>query len=148
MAKFIFRLESILKLKEQQKKELELELAKIRVKRIEAENELINIIREKEERRQKIIKPHSIQVSNYQVEYYYLDFLDKKIENQNKKIDRIKKLEHSVINDLLKITKEKKIIEKFKERKKEAFDKENLRLENLFLDDLSQRIKTHLKLSE
>ncbi len=148
MAKFIFRLESILKLKEQQKKELELELAKIRVKRIEAENELINIIREKEERRQKIIKPHSIQVSNYQVEYYYLDFLDKKIENQNKKIERIQKLEHSIINDLLKITKEKKIIEKFKERKKEAFDKENLRLENLFLDDLSQRIKTHLKLSE
>ena len=49
---------------------------------------------------------------------------------------------------MLKITKEKKIIEKFKERKKEAFDKENLRLENLFLDDLSQRIKTHLKLSE
>ncbi|HQJ74211.1 MAG TPA: flagellar export protein FliJ [Bacteroidota bacterium] len=148
MAKFIFRLESILKLKEQQKKELELELAKIRVKRIEAENELINIIREKEERRQKIIKPHCIQVSNYQVEYYYLDFLDKKIENQNKKIERIQKLEHSIINDLLKITKEKKIIEKFKERKKEAFDKENLRLENLFLDDLSQRIKTHLKLSE
>jgi len=148
MAKFIFRLESILKLKEQQKKELELELAKIQVKRIEAENQLENLIKEKEERRQKIIKPQCIQVSNYQVEYYYLDFLDKKIENQNKKIDRIKKLEHSVINDLLKITKEKKIIEKFKERKKEAFDKENLRLENLFLDDLSQRIKTHLKLSE
>lgn len=148
MAKFIFRLESILKLKEQQKKELELELAKIQVKRIEAENQLENLIKEKEERRQKIIKPQCIQVSNYQVEYYYLDFLDKKIENQNKKIDRIKKLEHSVINDLLKITKEKKIIEKFKERKKEAFDKENLRLENLFLDDLSQRIKTNLKLSE
>ena len=148
MAKFIFRLESILKLKEQQKKELELELAKIQVKRIEAENQLENLIKEKEERRQKIIKPQCIQVSNYQVEYYYLDFLDKKIENQNKKIDRIKKLEHSIINDLLKITKEKKIIEKFKERKKEAFDKENLRLENLFLDDLSQRIKTHLKLSE
>ena len=148
MAKFIFRLESILKLKEQQKKELELELAKIQVKRIEAENQLENLIKEKEERRQKIIKPQCIQVSNYQVEYYYLDFLDKKIENQNKKIERIQKLEHSIINDLLKITKEKKIIEKFKERKKEAFDKENLRLENLFLDDLSQRIKTHLKLSE
>ena len=54
MAKFIFRLESILKLKEQQKKELELELAKIQVKRIEAENQLENLIKEKEERRQKI----------------------------------------------------------------------------------------------
>ena len=85
MAKFIFRLESILKLKEQQKKELELELAKIQVKRIEAENQLENLIKEKEERRQKIIKPQCIQVSNYQVEYYYLDFLDKKIENQNKR---------------------------------------------------------------
>lgn len=148
MAKFIFRLESILKLKGQQKKELEIELAKIQFKKIEAEKELHNIIKEKEDRRKKIAESKNIQVSDYQVEYYYLNSLDKKIEAQKNKIDRISKLEQRTINDLIKITKEKKIIDKFKDRKKEAFDKEVIRLENIFLDDISQRIKKKITFTE
>ncbi len=133
-----------MKLKEEQKKQLELELAQIREKKRIAEFDLNTIFHNKAGVLDKIHYYGKIQVSYYQADYYYLDSLEKQIDNQKKKIERIAKLETGVISELLKISKEKKIIEKLKEKKKEAFDKEALHLENLFLDDISQRLKKSL----
>jgi flagellar protein FliJ len=145
MAKFKFRLESVLKLKDQQKKELELELAGIEEQKRKAENELENIFNIKNFTLKNIQSSGKIQVLKCQANYYYLDSLEKQIEAQKKKIERIEKLENSVITDLIKISKEKKTIEKLKEKKKETFEKEELHLENLFLDDISQRLKKSLQ---
>ncbi len=141
MAKFIFRLESVLKLKEEQKKQLELELARVQERKREADTELEFFVKKKIERLSIIHSSGKVQVMDYQVDYYYLDSLEKQIDNQKKKIDRILKVEQKVITELLKITKEKKIIEKLREKKKDLFDKEELRAENIFLDDISQRLK-------
>ena len=146
MAKFIFRLESVLKLKDEQKKQLELELANIKEQRIKAESKLENIFLTKDIVLKNLHSSGIIQVLKCQADYYYLDSLDKQIESQKKKIEKILKLETNIISDLLKISKEKKTIEKLKEKKKETFDKEMLHLENLFLDDISQRLKKSIEM--
>jgi flagellar protein FliJ len=145
MAKFKFRLESVLKLKDEQKKELELELAGVREQKRKAENEFDVILQLKTFTLNNIHSSGKIQVMKCQADYYYLDSLEKQIDAQKNKIERIKKRENSVISDLLKISKEKKTIEKLKEKKRVAFEKEELHLENLFLDDISQRLKKSLK---
>jgi flagellar protein FliJ len=147
MAKFKFRLESILKLKEEQKKELELELAGLREQKRKAELAKEEIVNTKNFVLNNMHSKGKVQVSECQADYYYLDSLEKQIDTQAKRIERILKLENGVILELLKISKEKKTVEKLKEKKKEAFDKEELHLENLFLDDISQRLKKSLNVS-
>jgi flagellar protein FliJ len=147
MAKFKFRLESVLKLKEEQKKELELELAGLREQKRKLELVLKEILNIKNNVLDNMHSKGRVHVSECQADYYYLDSLEKQIDTQKKKIERLIKLEDSVIIELLKISKEKKTIEKLKEKKKEAFEKEALHLENLFLDDISQRLKKSFKIS-
>jgi flagellar FliJ protein len=141
MAKFKFRLESVLKLKNQQKNELEIELSLVRADKIKANYVLEEICNTKKSTLEKMDKDGFIQVKKCQADYFYIDAIDKQIVAQKSKIERIEKRENSIINDLVKISKEIKIIEKLKEKKKEIFDKEALRAENIFLDDISQRLR-------
>ena len=141
MAKFTFRLDSVLKLKNEQKRNFEVELATVREEKVKANNVLKDIYNEKESTLQKISKTGLSKVKECQADYYYIDSIDKRIVNQKSKIDRIERRENSIRNDLIRISKEVKIIEKLREKKKEIFDKEMLRAENIFLDDISQRLK-------
>jgi flagellar FliJ protein len=141
MAKFKFRLESVLKLKNEQKNNFEIELSLVKEEKIKANNVLEEIYNVKKSTLEKISKNGLTQVKKCQADYFYLDSIEKQIVVQKNKIERIEKRENSIINDLVRITKEIKVIEKLKEKKKESFDKEVLRAENIFLDDISQRLK-------
>jgi len=141
MAKFKFRLDSVLKLKNEQKRNFEIELVTVREEKVKANNVLEEIYNEKESTLQKISKTGVTKVKEFQADYYYVDSIDKRIVNQKSKIDRIERRENSIRNDLIRISKEVKIIEKLKEKKKEIFDKEMLHAESIFLDDISQRLK-------
>jgi flagellar FliJ protein len=141
MAKFKFRLESVLKLKNQQKNEFEIELSLVRGEKIKANYALEEIFIEKKSTLEKMDKDGPTQVKKCQTYYFYIDAIDKQIVVQKNKIERIEKRENSIINDLVRISKEIKVIEKLKEKKKEIFDKETLRAENIFLDDISQRLR-------
>ena len=141
MAKFKFRLDSVLKLKNEQKNEFERELAMVREEKIKAIDALEQIYNIKKSTFENMKKNGLTDVKACQADCYYLDALDKQVVTQKNKIDRIEKRENSIINDLIRISKEIKIIEKLKEKKKEVFDKEVLRAENIFMDDISQRLK-------
>jgi flagellar protein FliJ len=142
MAKFKFRLESVLKLKEEQKKQTEMELAGIRHKKVETEDEMQSLIKEKSYIWQTINDKKNRQVLDFQADYYYMDALEKSIVNYKHKLTRIQNVENKVVSEIVTLDKERKTMEKLKEKKKVEFIKESNRTEQNLLDDLSQRIKS------
>jgi flagellum-specific ATP synthase len=144
MPKFKFRLDSLLRLKEEQKKQSELELAHAQTEKIKAENMLKDTIHYKESAYNAINTKKSCQVFDFQADYYYIDALEKDILNRRRKLERIKQVEHNIINEVIELTKEKKTIEKLKEKRKEEFDKEMDRKEQIYLDDISQKLKPRI----
>ena len=144
MAKFQFRLDSLLKLKEELKRQSEMELASVRFKRMKSEEDLKLTIQTKNDVWSKSNSQNNRQVFQYQADYLYIKALEKEIDVKIRKIQRIKKIEDQILQEILKLDKSKKTIEKLKERRKEEYVKEMNRKEQIFLDDISQKVKSLL----
>jgi flagellar protein FliJ len=144
MPKFRFRLDSLIRLKEEQKKQAELELANAQAQRMKAEHHLKQVIGIKEMAILAINTKNSCQVFKFQADYYYISALEKEIKNIIHKIDRIKKIENNILNEVIDLTKEKKTIDRLKEKRKMEFVKEMDRKEQIYLDDISQKLKPQI----
>ena len=70
----------------------------------------------------------------------FLMKLDEDLEFQKKVIENIKQLLSAKRKELVKISQDKKIIEKLKENEYEAYVKMMDKKENLFLDDMSSKL--------
>jgi flagellar protein FliJ len=144
MPKFKFRLDSVINLKEEQKKQVAIELANTRKERKIIENSLKMAVSRKESVFRGLKTKKNDQVLSFQTDYYYIQALEKTINTCFKKIQRIKRVEENIIKDIIRLDQQKKTIEKLKEKKKIQFDEESKQEETKFLDEVSKRLKYQL----
>jgi len=131
MAKFVFRLEALLNLKNQMENNLKNDLGK-EIKKLEFEkNKLLKILEEEEEYFANYRKQSKdgATISIYCLYNNYYAVIKKRIEFQKKTINEFEKSVDIIRGKLIKVVQEKKMIEKLKEKEFEKFKKEQLIIE-------------------
>jgi flagellar FliJ protein len=144
MAKFKFRLDSVINLKEEQKRQVAIELANAQKEKKKIENNLKTMNDKKSYILSNMNVKNNVQVLSFQTDYYYMQALDKTINAYGKKIERVKRIEDNIIKDIIRIDQSKKTIERLKDRRKEQFDENTKREDTNFLDEVSQRLRYQL----
>ena len=140
MKKFRFRLQKVMEFKEDLEKQRMLVLGEAK-KRVQIEEEkLRNLQHQDRECRNRVSKKgmeNRISPVEMNLHYRYLKGLEDRMELQG---DRIKKAEEEAEKkrqDLLVVTKERKILEKLKEKRLAIYTSELSKKEQFLLDDLA-----------
>lgn len=137
MAKFNFRLQSVLNVKNQQEDNLKNELGKA-VQKLEAEKhklrrlegELSDLVHEFNEKTKKTTVHALIEFNEY------MSLLNSKIKLQKENVNKAVKNVDKVREELVKAVKERQILDKYKEKKLEEYLQEQKRLEQLTNDEI------------
>ena len=137
MAKFIFKLQTLLKVKIQMEDNLKndlgkaiqkLEEEKAKLRRLEFEKS--RYIMEFNEKSRKTTVNNLIKFNNY------ISFLAVKILNQKENINLASRNVDKIREELIKIVKEREIMDKLKEKKYGVFQKEQLKDEQRLNDEI------------
>ena len=137
MAKFIFKLQTLLKVKIQMEDNLKNDLGKAiqkfeeekaKLRRLEFEKS--RYIMEFNEKSRKTTVNNLIKFNNY------ISFLAVKILNQKENINLASRNVDKIREELIKIVKERKILDKLKEKKYGVFQKELLKDEQRLNDEI------------
>lgn len=138
MAKFIFKLQSFLGVKEKIEDQKKNEYGKAMLtleQEKQKKNELLNIhINSLNEMREKIksgIKPNEMQQYNN-----FISYILKQIELQQKRIEKAEELVEKKREELVTAMKERKMLETLKEHKYEEYMKEEKQQEQKIIDEI------------
>ena len=140
---FKFRFETVLQYREKMEQQKIKELFDIRRTLLKEEEKFTSIL---DKRMEMIEFLRNIQNSSdfdlifMNITQGFLMKLDEDLEFQKKVIENIKQLLSAKRKELVKISQDKKIIEKLKENEYEAYVKMMDKKENLFLDDMSSKL--------
>ena len=137
MSKFVFKLQPLLKVKTQMEDNLKNELGKA-IKKLEDEKaklrrlefEKNRYILEFNEKSKKTTVNNLIKFNNY------IFFLSDNICLQKENINLASSNVDKIREELIKIVKEREILEKLREKKHEEFNKEQLRDEQRLIDEI------------
>jgi len=137
MAKFIFKLQSVLNLRKQKEDSIKNELA-VAIRKLEAErrklfeleNTLEDSVREFNEKAKKTTVHELIEFNEY------LSLLNSRIKSQKENVNNAAKYVDKVREELVKAMKDRKILEKLKDRQYEEFLLERKRLEQKTNDEI------------
>lgn len=138
MKKFKFKLEKVLKIRENRQEEMQILLAKAQDKRDAAVLELQQVRNHRDNISAKLeyFKEHPMGIEDLLIYQGYLDTLDVKVSHH---LIKIQKLEEEVIKAremLLQASKEKKMLESVRTKQKSRFNYELMRAENDFFDEI------------
>lgn len=139
MAKFSFKLQSLLNVKIQQEDNLKNEMGKA-VQKLEREKErLLQLEEEKEgyisELKGNVTKKITVdKIRKYTV---YISFISDKIKAQKDNVNFAQKYVDKIREELVKMLKERQILEKFKEKKYEHFLQEQIKEEQKINDEIT-----------
>ncbi len=149
MKKFDFKLEPVLKYRKMVFDQVQEEFFSARKVLLEAINELENIQKEEEDHKNTLKKKQKgyIDVSNLVIHMRYLMHLNRmkkiKLEDVKNKENELNK----VRENLIKVSKDKKILEKLKEKRFVDFTAEELKIEQKEYDESAiikySRVGTH-----
>lgn len=138
MAKFIFKMQGLLNIREKLEEQSKTEYGKALNKLEEEKNILINIQNEKSQSIKNLkksinesVKPNYIKTINQ-----YMVRLEKRQEEQMENIEKAKQFAEEKRQALLKAMKDRKILEALKEKEKEAYFKEELQKEQKIIDEI------------
>ncbi|UMZ73360.1 flagellar export protein FliJ [Natranaerofaba carboxydovora] len=140
MKKFQFPLERVLRVKEIKEDELQQQLKDARDKKEHEENRLSGLMdiqkKYKEEFLENIDKPTKV----FEVKHYcsYFPELENEINNQKQRVEKANEYLNQCLLEWQEAKKERKIMENLKEKKRDHFNKEQLKLEQKFFDELAQ----------
>lgn len=137
MAKFIFKLQSVLNLRKQKEDSIKNELANA-TRKLEAEKRklseletmLEDTVREFNERTKKTTVHELIEFNEY------LSLLNSRIKTQKENVNNAAQYVDKVREELVKAVKERKILEKLRERQFEEFLLEQKKLEQKTNDEI------------
>ncbi|NLK86685.1 MAG: flagellar export protein FliJ [Clostridiaceae bacterium] len=137
MARFIFKLQSVLNLKQQQEESKKNELGKAiqmleaeRSKLSELEDSMTASVKEFNEKTKKATVHKLIEFNEY------ISLLNSKIKSQKDNVNNAAQYVDKVREELLKAVKERKILEKLKEKKYEEYLMEQKKLEQKTNDEI------------
>lgn len=140
MKQFQFRLQKVMELKEEIEKQRMMELGEAKMVVAQEEQRLHELHQQdkryraeiKEKESEEVIDP--VEIDSY---YRYLKQLEAAMETQAYRIQQAKVVEEEKRENLLAATKERKILEKLRERKLNDFMIDLARKEQFVLDDLA-----------
>ncbi len=138
MAKFIFNMQGLLNIKEKLEEQSKTEYGKALSRLEQEKNILLNLENKKQENilsfKESInsgVKPNYIDNINK-----YINFIDKKIEEQIKNINKAEEIVEEKRLALLEAMKQRKVLEALKEKEKENYFKEELKKEQKIIDEI------------
>ena len=138
MAKFIFKMQSLLSIKEKLEDKSKTEYGKALNKLEEEKNILLSLENKKQENiamlKQSIetgVRPNHIDNINK-----YISFIDKKIQEQQENINKAEEIVEEKRLELLEAMKQRKVLEALKEKEKENYFKEELNKEQKIIDEI------------
>jgi flagellar protein FliJ len=138
MAKFIFKLQPLLNIKEQMEEQLKNELGKA-IQKLEAEKQ---VYRKLEQQRVECIfnagseASQGVRVDKLKDYSSYITFLKKKMEKQKENINLVQKNVDNYREQLIRVVQEKEMLEKLKEKKYREFLDEQQELEQKLIDEV------------
>jgi len=138
MAKFKFRLQTFLNVKEQMEKSIKNELG-IAVSKLELQKSILakiqqDINNQEEDYRCEATK--TVTLINLKNRIVYIKHLKEKEETQKHKVNVEQRNVDKIRERLVEVMKEKKVLEKLKEKEYEIYRKEQERIEQLLVDEL------------
>lgn len=139
MAKFIFKMQSLLNIKLQMEDSLKNEMGKA-VQRLELEkqilsdmeNERIELISQFNDQSQK-----NISVNKLREYSAYISHLKDKMEDQKENINKVQKIVDKYREELIKIMQERQMLEKLREKKYTEFLREQFDKEQKLIDEVT-----------
>lgn len=141
MARFVFRLESVLayrrRIENQRQRDLAVALGRLR----EAEKRRDDLIAGRTALRARL-RDHHREMDAFQLRaaYAHCDYLDREITSQEGKVAAAGTAAEAERLKLVAATKDKKVLEILKSRRREAFDTAAAAAEQSLLDDINARI--------
>ena len=139
MKRFKYKLNTILKLREFEKKKVEIELGQINKKVKDTEDLIEDIYIQIKTTQEDVNRSDSNRhLDNSLIKYFpqFLKAKNKEIEIQKEKLQSFYKERNSIIEHLNEVSGKYKILEKDKEKKKQVFLKEQMKKEELSREDL------------
>ena len=139
--KFKYRLEKILDFRTRKVETLQAELA-LAIRDRDTEVAMLNALSEKRQKAQKSLEGYLARgdVAEVQATNTFLENMAKKIESQNRVVSKMNDSVELIRKKLVVASKEKKIMEKHKEKKHEEWKVEQAKIEAKQLDEMAGTI--------
>ena len=138
MKKFSFKLEPVLNVRKSKEEELQRKLSQILDRLQEAVEEMAKTLSHRHTIASQLeeFKKKPVGIEDLLTYQNYLEQLDKRVNEQEIRISEIEKEVEEMRALLMQACKDKKIIEKIKEKQKACYNLEALRQEINFLDEI------------
>jgi len=139
--KFQYRLQKVLEFRERKVEQLQAELA-LAIRDRDTEVAMLNALSEKRQKAQKSLEGYLArgEVAEVQQTNTFLENMTKKIESQNRIVSKMNESVELIRKKLVVASKEKKIMEKHKEKKHEEWKVEQAKIEAKNLDEMAGTI--------
>lgn len=139
--KFKYRLEKVLEFRTRKVEQLQAELA-LAIRDRDTEVAMLNALSEKRQKAQKSLEGYLArgEVAEVQQTNTFLENMAKKIESQSKVVSKMNENVELIRKKLVVASKEKKIMEKHKEKKHEEWKVEQGKIEAKQLDEMAGTI--------
>lgn len=142
MAKFKFRLQSLIKVKELQEKKVERELAAIKNKILQEQLRLENLRQEQEKLISSSPAKGKVRAADIALHQDYIHKISGQIHFENEKIEVLSKSENKKIDEVMGVKKDKEAIEHLKEKQFEEYKKDLEKKEQVLIDAIAQRLSS------
>lgn len=133
MKKFIFSLSSLLKIKYSLEKQAKQQLSAVAAERDKCVNMLISIEKTKEEAKKEF---NFVNAYEYQVFFRYYEQLDTKKKEMQGLLSQLEEELDKIRSELMKITEEKKVLERLKEKQYGEYLLECKKEQDKIIDDM------------
>ncbi len=137
MAKFIYKFESIKRIKKLLEKKAQKELMLIQAEINKKNNEIAELEKRKKDQREETYSKKNIKVTELKFQEDYEKYIDERIAQISSEIDILEKEKEEKLKDLTEKSKEHKTFEKLKEKYKTEFEIEEKRKDQLNLDEIA-----------
>lgn len=142
MAKFKFRLQSVIKVKELQEKKVERELAAIKNKILQEQARLEDLRLEQEKLQASSPTRGRFKAADMALHQDYIENISQQIHFENAKIAVLTQKETKKIDEVLDVKKDKEAMEHLREKRLEEFKKDLERKEQVLIDAVAQRLSS------
>ena len=140
MARFKFRLQSVIRVKEIQEKKIQRELAQVK-RRILQERENLETL---EDERERLLSSSplngKIKAADIVVHQDYIKKISEQIRFENDQIENLTEFESKKIDEVLDVKKDREAIEHLREKRLEECRRELDKKEQVLIDAIAQRI--------
>lgn len=142
MAKFKFRLQSLIRVKELQEKKVERELAALKCKILQEQARLEDLRTEHEKLVSASPAEGKVRAADIALHQDYIHKISSEIHFENARIAVLTESETKKIDEVLDVKKDKEAIEHLREKRLEEFKKELDKKEQVLIDSVAQRLSS------